>query len=101
VEEALLLPFDSQLECLRLDEPNDLASPPIAHTLYEDETIVVLHVIGCSFLPVQISGWWDNPMSSADMGSSLLQGLNRRAVALLRATSLPYNLVALSSCSIS
>jgi len=40
-------------------------------------------------------------MSSADMESSRLQGLNRRAIALRRATRLPYNVVALSSCSVS
>jgi hypothetical protein len=54
LEEALLLPFDSQLECVRLDGPNNLAGPTIAHPLYEDKTTVVFHVIGYSFLACQI-----------------------------------------------
>jgi hypothetical protein len=56
MEEALLLPFDSQFECLCLDGTNDLASPPMAQPLYEDETILVFHVIGCSFLACKILG---------------------------------------------
>jgi hypothetical protein len=40
-------------------------------------------------------------MLSADTESSRLQWLNRRAIALLRATSLPYSLVAPSSFAFS
>jgi hypothetical protein len=55
-EEALLLPFDAQFKCFRLDGPNDLARLPMAHPFYEDKVIFVVHVIGCSFLACDLPG---------------------------------------------